>query len=529
MQRIGRRPGLNSSAGADRIQQPFRLGRPIAHAHRRGLFVMPRFVLALLVAGFAGPAAADPPPEAVALQTTVHKVIDAAEPSVACVLISRSDVYGDLGQGSASDWKLGGFNPVPTFRFMDGQKRERYKRLDLANSDTVPEAYGSGIVIDESGLVLTTYHVLGKDVKKIYVRLPGNKGSYADIVAADARADLAVLRLIAPPPGLKAVKFGDGAKARKGDWVIALANPFAAGFKDGSPSASWGILSNVRRRGPGPGPGEEIKRVRPFSQHNSLLQTDARLALGSSGGALFNLNGEMIGLTTALAAVTGGDLAGGYAIPLDANAKNMIEVLKRGEEIEYGFLGVTVDPEERSVGRGVFVRAVAPGHPAARAGLQPGDQIVAINGSAIREQDDLFFLISAALAGTEAKVEVLRGGQPRTFEIRLAKAKPTEAQIVSNPPKPVFGLKVDYTSTLSLDAGSPDGVAVKEIEPGSAAEKKLKEWAGQASLIVIAVNGRPVVTPAEFYKEAAGKPSVRLTIVEAARRPEARRGDVTLP
>ena len=181
----------------------------------------------------------------------------------------------------------------------------------------------------------------------MYVRLPGVGGSYADILAG-GRSDLAVLKMIRPPADLKA--FGDGGKVRKGDWVIALANPFAAGFKDGSPSASWGIISNVRRQAPGL--TDEVKRAKPLAQYGTLLQTDARLNLGCSGGALLNLDGQLVGLTTALAARTGGEAAGGYAIPLDANVKKMIEVLKRGEEIEYGFLGVTVNTDARATAAG---------------------------------------------------------------------------------------------------------------------------------------------------------------------------------
>ena len=415
---------------------------------------MPRHSIALILLALAGPALADPPAEVVALQKTVHQIIDAAEPSVACLLVSRSDKYAELGQGGTSSWRLGTFNPVQSFRFMDGAQRDLHRRLDLAHPETVPEAYGSGVVIDESGLILTTYHVLGEKVKKVYVRLPGGRGSYADIVAADERADLAVLKMLVRPPGLKVVKFGDGGKARKGDWVIALANPFAAGFKDRGPSASWGIISNVRRRAPRT---DETDRARRLAEHSSLLQTDARLALGSSGGALFNLNGEMIGLTTALAAVTGGETAGGYAVPLDDNVRRMIDVLKRGEEIEYGFLGVTVDPDERSAGRGVRIRDVAAGLPAARAGLAQGDIIDAINGNPVREQDDLFFHISAALAGTEAKIDIFRDGRKRTFDVRLAKSGHGKKVITSNPPKPVFGLLVDYASTQPLDANTPDG------------------------------------------------------------------------
>src|SRR5208337_1788428 len=111
-------------------------------------------------------------------------------------------------------------------------------------------AFGSGVVIDEGGLILTNYHVV-QDATKIYVRLPGGKGAYADIHAADARSDLAVLKLLQPNfLPLKPIVLGDADKVEQGQFVLTLANPFAAGFRDGKPSASWGIISNIRRRAP---------------------------------------------------------------------------------------------------------------------------------------------------------------------------------------------------------------------------------------------------------------------------------------
>jgi len=492
---------------------------------------MPRFLIAMILIACTGFLRAEPPPEAAALQRTMHKIIDGAEPSVAMVLVSRSDKYAALGEvpSPAVPGKLGSFSALRLSQFGDGPRRELVRRLDLANPETVPEAFGSGVVIDERGFILTNFHVIDR-ATKIYVRLPGqNRGSYADILAADGRSDLAVLKMINPPADLKPLKLGDGGKVRKGDWAIVLANPFATGFRDGSPSASWGIVSNLRRRVPGP--SDELKRAKPLAQYATLIQTDARLNLGCSGGALLNIEGELVGLTTSLAALTGGETAGGYAIPFDVNVRKMIEILKRGEEVEYGFLGVTVSPPDaRPNPLGVMIADVAPGLPAIRAGLHANDIVTTINGIPIREQEDLFFNISAALAGTEAEIEVLRNGAPRKFKVRLAKSSHNETVIASNRPGPVFGLRIDYSSTLSLDSNPPEGVLVRDLDVGSPAEKQLKEWSDRTRLIVVAINGQPVPTPSEFYKLAAGKKSITLDIVEAIRDPDSsRKKRITLP
>ncbi|HKB03399.1 MAG TPA: trypsin-like peptidase domain-containing protein [Gemmataceae bacterium] len=482
----------------------------------------------VLTAAFAGAGRADLPPEVIALQKSVHRVNDAAKPSIACVLVSRSDKYAGLGQGPKSaPGELGEFNLAPGARWGRGGPRDLWKRLDLANPETVPEAYGSGVVIDDSGLILTNYHVI-RDATKVFVRLPGDdRGSYANIVAGDSRCDLAVLRMIRPPADLKAIPLGDGGKARQGDFVVCLANPFAAGFKGGMPSFSGGLISNLRRRASAP--GDEATRVKDLAQYGSLIETDVRLNVGCSGGALLNLDGELIGLTSAIAAVTGSDQPGGFAIPIDANAKKMIDVLKKGQEVEYGFLGVTVNPDARGDGRGVTITDVAPGMPAQRAGLIGGDTVVAINGNPVRDQDDLFLHIAAALAGSEVEVRVERRGDARTFKARLAKSNRSDYPFVaSNPPRAVHGLRVDYISTMPIGFAAPEGVLVKDLEANSAAERALKKDVDRgARLIVVAVDGKVVESPPDFYRLAAGKGSVTLDVVELA--PGSARRKVTLP
>jgi serine protease Do len=471
--------------------------------------------------------AAPPPKEALDLQKHLHDVIEGAKPSVACVLVSRSELYAkefNQGPSAARDGKLGDFRPMSNTRFLDAARRELIKRLDLAYPDTVPDRFGSGVVIDDGGLILTNFHVI-EGATKIFVRLPGTgRGSYADIQAGDPRADLAVLKMLHPPVDLKAIPMGDGGKVHQGDWIVSLANPFAAGFKDGNPSASWGIISNLRRRTVS-GVSEEVKRLKPLSQYGTLLQTDARTNLGCSGGAVLDMDGKLIGMTTAQAAIEGGEAAGGYAIPMDANTLKMIDVLKRGEEIEYGLLGITVNPEDRGDSRGVMIQEAGPGMPAARAGLMARDVVTSINDNPVREPDDLFLNISAALAGSKVNIEVLRTGRRVTVAVPLAKAGPGEwgdKAIVSRRHPPIYGLRVDYASIRPAGSAPPEGVMVKELEPGSPAFKKLKE-----GIIVVAVNDQPVPTPAKFYELASGKGSVTLEVVEVGG--DSPRRKVTLP
>ena len=295
--------------------------------------------------------------DVLALEEVMQEAIRKAEPSIACILVTRSD---------------------------------EPHQVQLANPDVVPESYGSGVVIDEKGLILTNRHVV-TGATKIFVRLPGNKASYAEIHADDPRSDLAVIRLldarVLPVP---AIKLGDGGNVRKGQLVLALANPFAAGFRDGSPSASWGIISNIRRRAPGG--NREDERDRTLHHYGTLLQTDARLNLGCSGGALIDLKGELIGLTTSLAAIAGGETPGGFAVPMDAGMRRIIEVLRRGEEVEYGFLGVVFQrgPEDGRGRGGVLIKSVLPGSPAQHAGLRDGDTLLRVNGVEVNDADDLF-------------------------------------------------------------------------------------------------------------------------------------------
>jgi serine protease Do len=478
--------------------------------------------------------------QALALEQTVQELIKQAEPSVACILVSRSEDYRRLFHDEPpadEPGKLGGFDPngkhlQPTLpsprrrRFLPDVERQTddgTRRFDLSHPQYVPEAYGSGVVLDGKRLlILTNYHVV-RDATKVYVVLAGGKGSYADIHAADPRSDLAVLRLedesLAPMPEITA---GDGGAVRKGQFVISLANPFAVGFRDGSPSASWGMVSNVRRRAAGTTEERDSQLQRPLHLYRTLLQTDARLNLGCSGGALLNLRGELIGLTTARAALAGTETAGGFAIPLDAATKRIIARQREGEEVEYGFLGVTSAPEGRRR-EGLPVRGIVPGSPAQRAGLRAGESILSINDIPVSDPDDLFLTVGTLLAGSEVRVEVR--GKPQTVPVTLAKFYVPGKVIASKRRPLVRGFRVDYTSVLwmqgyyggqmqAANAGILPGVYVSEVRSGSrAATAHL-----QVNDVITQVNGQAVESPADFYaaveKVADGAP-LELTLVSS--------------
>jgi serine protease Do len=461
--------------------------------------------------------------EWLALQEAVQKVIEKAEPSIACVLISRSDAYAKLdkhvGAPSAdpTSGRLGRFESrayLQTVNFQDTEKRNHILGLDLSNPDNVPESFGSGVVIDEAGLVLTNAHVV-RNATKVFVRLPGGAGSWADIHASDPRSDLAVLRLLDPPAGLRAIKSGDGDAVRKGQFVVSLANPFAAGFRDGSPSASWGIVSNLRRRAPA-NPDEAERARQQVHVHGTLIQTDTRITLGCSGGALLNLRGELIGLTTSVAALSGSETPGGFAVPMDTGLRRIVEKLRQGEEVEYGFLGVQLKQGD-SGGKGVYLETVSDGSPAQRAGLQVGDLVVALDGQPVRDQEDLFRIIGTRLAGNSVRVDVVRAGARGGHDVRLAKFYVPGKFIASKRPPARGGLRVDYTSLIGQRGdvpfrwrGIPEGVLVREVVPGSPADKAQI----QENRVITRVNNHKVTTPAEFYdKMARADGPVKLTLL----------------
>jgi S1-C subfamily serine protease len=458
--------------------------------------------------------------QAEALQKTFAKIIEQNDSAIACILVSRSEAYQEFGQGPDKDWpgKLGTFNlkaldDNARFAKLTAEKQKQWrKQLDFSDPTFVPRSFGSGVVIDAQGYILTNYHVV-QDATKIFVRLPGGRSSYADVHAADARSDLAVLKLLnndAFP--LKAITLGDADKVQRGHFVLTLSNPHAAGVRDGQPSASWGILSNIQRRAIRHLKEEE--RVKPLQYYGTLLQTDARLHLGCSGGALLNLQGEMIGLLTSVAAIQGDETPGGFAIPINPGMRRIIEVLKRGEEVDYGFLGVSFDDGAGKVG--IRLKLVGKGTPARVEGkLLEEDVLLEVNGTPLHDTDDIFVLISTHLAGTKIHLKARRGDNVRLVDVTLAKLYVPGKKIYSSLGKRPFdrGLRVDYSSLVvqmpPYPFEIPAGVLVSDVKLDSAADRaRLK-----AGDVITHVNNVAVKSPEAYYEAVRGKAGpIELTV-----------------
>lgn len=355
----------------------------------------------------------------------------------------------------------------------------------------------SGVTIGPRGEILTAFHVI-KGAQRLMVIAPGEKPFAAEIIAADPRSDLAVIvpREMAgrPLPKLTPLPLGDATKLRKGSFLIALGNAYNAAF-DGKASASLGILSNVARRIDAP-PFEPRNNVKLYNLP-TLLQLDAKLNQGMSGGAVINLKGELVGLTTAAANPTSLDAQAGYAIPLDALGRKIVETLMAGREVEYGFLGIGLDLQGTNrVDRCEF------GTPAAEGGLLVDDRILAVGEIAVNNADELVLAVSAQPVGEPVKLKIERNGQPLSKSVVLAKRRVEGEIIATNRPAPWRGLRVDYTTTLAafdaqiLEMMARPGVGVVEVQPGSPAAK-----AGlKVGQVIDRVGKTPVRTPADFLK-----------------------------
>jgi serine protease Do len=283
------------------------------------------------------------------------------------------------------------------------------------------QSLGSGFVISADGYVVTNNHVITADgqgeVESITVTMTDGTDYPAKLIGRDAASDLAVLKISSSKP-FPFVKFGDSRKARVGDWVIAIGNPFGLGG-----TVTQGIISAVYRN---TGSG---------SAYDRYLQTDASINRGNSGGPMFDMQGNVIGINNAIFSPTGGSVGIGFAIPAETAAP-IVDKLIKGQAIERGYLGVRIQPLSddlaASLGlakkRGEFIQSVEPGHGAAKAGIQAGDVVVSVAGKEVTPEQTLSFIVANTAPGTRIPIELVRNGQRLTVNAVVDK-RPTEEEL----------------------------------------------------------------------------------------------------
>jgi len=487
-------------------------GRPNFYRTGMGIaFLVAMFVGAAFCASEAQDDSAQPDPAALALrqsltlrqlESSIIEAIASAESSVVAIALVPSRSTGDR---TNIELRPGPFG-------MSGVSPAELRPTD---PDFLPARYGTGVIVDREGLVLTARHVL-EDGYDYYVATSDRRVRRAHVKAADPRSDLAVLELEtsardSDDATFTPIQFGDASLLQKGQFVVALGNPHAIA-RDGQACASWGIISNLGRKLPPPIGASSAAEKDTLHHFGMLIQTDAKLNLGTSGGALLDLDGRMIGLTTCLASIAGYEQAAGYAIPVDEAFLRAVDMLRRGREVEYGFLGVQLDDltlVERSKGMsGARVDRVVRGLPGARYGLMLDDVITAVNDSPIYDSDSLVSTVGRLPLEDPLSVSILRDGRTREFEMQLAKY-PVPGRIATEETVPAWrGLSVDYSTVLD-DLGAWRSLGLRYYDEGvlatSVEEDSPAAQAGlRVGMVVVRLGGRATGTPIEFTDAAQG-------------------------
>jgi serine protease Do len=448
-------------------------------------------------------------PEGIA--DVAEKVIDAV------VNISTSQTIEAKGDGRGAIPQLPPGSPFEEF-FDDFFKNRRGPGgKGGGNSDLAPHktnSLGSGFIVDTSGVVVTNNHVIA-DADEINVIMNDGTKIKAEIIGIDKKTDLAVLKF-APPRPLIAVKFGDSDKLRLGDWVVAIGNPFSLGG-----TVTAGIVS-AKNRDISSGP------------YDSYIQTDAAINRGNSGGPLFNLDGEVIGVNTLIISPSGGSIGIGFAVP-SRTVAGVVDQLRQFGELRRGWLGVRIQQvtdeiaESLSIkpARGALVAGVDDKGPA-KGSIEPGDVVVKFDGKDIKDPKDLSRVVADTAVGKEVDVVVIRKGQEETRKVTLGrledpdKAQPASAKTKEEPAeRPVTqkALGLDL-ATLSKDLrtrykikDSVKGVVITGVDGTSdAAEKRLS-----AGDVIVEVAQEAVGSAADIKKRVEqlkkdGKKSVLLLV-----------------
>ncbi|MBY0583700.1 MAG: Do family serine endopeptidase [Sphingomonas sp.] len=368
------------------------------------------------------------------------------------------------------------------------------------------QSLGSGFLISPDGFVVTNNHVVapgaqGASVDSITVILTDGKEYTAKLVGRDAASDLALLKIDAT--NLPFVRWGDSTKARVGDWIVAIGNPFGIGS-----TVTAGIVS-------------ALHRATGLGAYDRFIQTDAAINQGNSGGPMFDLNGNVIGINSQIYTPSQGSVGIGFAIPSEV-AKPVIDTLMKGQTVKRGYLGVGPQPLDEDVAAalglpknsGEIIRSVSPGEAADKSGIKVGDVVVSVNGKPVNQDQSLSFLVAGVTPGTRVPFELIRQGKRMTLQVTVG-TRPSEealqAQIGGNDAdgamtdqgdSPAMGPATTNKLGLSVQTLTPQiarqlgidssvqGVVINNVDQSSDAGQKL-----QRGDVILSANGVAVTTP----------------------------------
>ena len=357
---------------------------------------------------------------------------------------------------------------------------------------------GSGFLISADGYIVTNNHVIAggprgeQTVDQVTVTLTNQKEYTAKIIGRDAASDLALLKIDAT--GMPFVKFADGSPARVGDWVVAIGNPLGLGS-----TVTAGIISAVQRS------------VNQGGAYDRYIQTDTAINRGNSGGPLFDLQGNVVGINNMLISPVGANIGVNFAIPADA-AIPVINALRAGEKVQRGYLGIGIAPVDEDLAaalglpkdRGEFIQRVEPAQAGEKAGLKRGDVVTKVNGKDVTPQQTLSYIVSNTKPGTRIPLEIIRDGKPMTLNVLVGTRPPEEELAGSN--------------------FDPEAEQTEPEDPSGAADKAIQEELGLAVQVVTPDIARAVGVDAGTKGLVIGAASAN----SDAGRKGLRRGDVIL-
>jgi len=397
---------------------------------------------------------------------------------------------------------------VPMPRLPQGSPFEEYFGEFFGDSNRQPRvpspgsSLGSGFIIDaEEGIVVTNNHVIA-DSDEIVVNFADGSKRNAELIGVDTKTDLAVLKVDPTGKELAQVPFGDSAEMKIGDWVMAIGNPFGFGG-----SVSIGIVSAQNRQiGSGP--------------YDDYIQTDAAINRGNSGGPLFNMKGEVIGINTAIISPSGGSIGIGFAIPSKL-AMHVVRQLREFGETRRGWLGVRIQPVTDEIAEslgldkaaGALISGIEKGGPAEGGELKAGDIIITFNGEEIADVRELSRVVADSPVGEEVDVEVLRDGERQNVKIKLGRLEESEA-------KADFSSDDEQKDEQQLTSASVLGMAIREIDEESRAEFGLAEGVTGVVIAEVEQNSsafeqgiKPGDVIAEVDQQSVANPSEVLDLV----------------